>query len=223
MKKNIFKHNAFTFVELLMVMLILGIIITLTMPLLQNIKDDREIYRSYMKKAIHDVTDATSLVFLREKYLTDFTANSLNKLCSIYDCTNAGSKYENCSVGGSCANSTGLRAIYNLLAVPGAECTVAGGAGVEKCFADATAMPDDATSLPGIKVGNKTVMQFQYNPDPPANPTTFGFIYIDVNGNKKPNIPCQDRYRFIIFADRVAIDPAFAPEGCSLELPPPGP
>ena len=77
MSKNICKYNAFTFVELLMVMLILGIIITLTMPLLQNIKNDDELYRSYMKKAIHDVTDATSLVFLREKYLTDFTANSL--------------------------------------------------------------------------------------------------------------------------------------------------
>ena len=217
MNKNIFKHNAFTFVELLMVMLILGIIITLTMPLLQNIKNDDELYRSYMKKAIHDVTDATSLVFLREKYLIDF--GSLNNLCSIYGC-NAGSKYERCSAFGTCANATGLRSVYNLLAVPGTECTAAGGGGVEKCFTDATAMPDDETSLPGIKVGNKTVMQFEYAPNLGATPPTYGNIYIDVNGNKKPNKPCQDRYKFIIYSDRVVMDTAGDYANCSLELSP---
>ena len=218
MKKNVHKHNAFTFVELLMVILLLGIIITLTLPLLQNIKDDKELYRSYMKKAIHDVTDATSLVFLREKYLTDFKSATLGNLCVYYGCATAADKYNACGELG-CNSPTGLRAVYNLLAVPGETCIGAA------CFTGTDGMPTNGAALPGIKVGNKTVMQFSYDPNPPANPTTFGNIYIDVNGSKKPNTGCQDRYKFTILLDRVVLDPDYdgdgnADTGCSYEITP---
>ncbi|MCQ2958154.1 MAG: prepilin-type N-terminal cleavage/methylation domain-containing protein [Candidatus Gastranaerophilales bacterium] len=205
-------EKAFTFVELLMVMLILGIIITLTMPLLNNLKNDEDIYRAYMKKAIHDVTDATNMVFIRERYLTDFSENSLNKLCSIYGCTNLADKYHDCNA--DCSSHQGLRAVYNLLAVPGAVCY---GIGEDDCFsAGITPMVQDGgNNLPGIKNGSKSVMQFLYNPQDTNGDgviDTFGEIYFDVNGNKAPNQLCQDRYKFIIYLDKVAMD------GCDLAL-----
>ena len=66
------KIRAFTFVELLLVMLVLGIIISLTLPIIRNIKDDDDIYRAYMKKANQDVVDAMNMIFIRENQFTGF-------------------------------------------------------------------------------------------------------------------------------------------------------
>ena len=49
----------------------------------------------------------------------------------------------------------------------------------------------------------------------PAIPERFGFIMIDMNGDKRPNTMCQDRYRFILYENRAILDPT---TNCSMSL-----
>ncbi len=168
------KYNAFTFVELLMVMLVLGIIISLTMPLLSNIVNSDDVNRSYMRKAIQDVTDAASLALVKDRFVFGDASSD--------NCTEIRDKFR-LSMSGS-----------NILSTEWADL------GLE-------------ANQPGINVGNKSEIYFLYSAGGPDNHV--GFIYYDVNGSKKPNKPCEDRYRFILYPDKATIDPAL---GCSLAI-----
>ena len=59
------RYKGFNFVELMLVMAVLGVIVALTFPILKNIKDDDDIHRAYMKKANQDVTDALSMALIK--------------------------------------------------------------------------------------------------------------------------------------------------------------
>lgn len=170
------KYNAFTFVELLMVMLVLGIIISLTMPLLSNIVNSDDVNRSYMRKAIQDVTDATALALVKDRFVFGDASSD--------NCTRIRDKFK-LSMSGS-----------NILSTAWADL-------------------DLDANQPGINVGNKSEIYFLYAPAPPAGDEHVGLIYYDVNGSKKPNKPCEDRYRFILYPDKATIDPAL---GCSLAI-----
>ena len=175
------KYKGFTFVELMLVLLVLGIIIMLTIPLLKNLKDDQKIYRAYMKKANQDVTDAVSMAFIKNSALTGF-----DKLGNIGWADNA-ADYD--------ANSLGIRTAITT-AVNGKLC-----AG-KTCLNDP--FVEDA---PGLILPGKSVMMFNYNytAATASKEATYGFIYIDMNGDKSPNELCQDRYKFELYADRAVM------------------
>ena len=222
------KIKGFTFVELLLVLLILGVIISLTLPIIKNIKDDDDIYRAYMKKANHDVTEAMNMIFIK---MPRFTGMSMIEDGTIQNY--AGS--ENFT-----KDSNGLRNIFNV----GLNTFMCG-----TCIAydkdededenslynkttciltdegnPATCMPNDKKftgdhldNQPGLVLGGKPVWVFEYayqakGADNDYGDDIYGFIYVDMNKDKKPNELCKDRYKFVIYNDHVAMD------GCSLEL-----
>ncbi|MCR4880712.1 MAG: prepilin-type N-terminal cleavage/methylation domain-containing protein [bacterium] len=226
------KKKAFTFVELLLVMLVLGIIISLTLPIIKNIKDDEDIYRSYMKKANQDITDAMSMIFIREPNFTGF---------EMFEAP-AGS-YDNDLVKqffGTNIKNVQLRNAFNK-GLNTFECGVCTDADSSECAklivknaagydeermqcaavsfqAQKTALANNiADNQPGLILAGKPIFVFQYQyfekndalnrPEP-----IYGFVYVDMNKDKGPNELCKDRYRFIIYNDRVAMD------GCNLEL-----
>ena len=171
--------KAFNIVELMMVMVVLGIIITLTMPLLRNLVQNEDIHRSYMKKANQDVTDAFEMGFLRNPTTRDMAG---------------------------VANATALRNIFNS-AINGIACTGANGDPAQCTSETLTGVfafndvngQNVVAGQPYVVTGGKEVMAFVIQ-NPPQNGIN-GFIYIDMNGHKQPNRMCQDRYRFIIQHD----------------------
>lgn len=220
------KIKAFNFVELMMVMLILGIIISLTMPLVKNIKDDDGIYRSYMKKANQEVIDAFTMGMMRNPSVRDMSSLAL--------------------IAGA-DNSHKLRNLFND-AINGLPC----GKTFDKDYYDehkddadyvekwdeddanvsctknrlSTQFPDiNLANAPFIVLGGKSVMVFK---DETAAAKIaagiYGYVYVDMNGNKSPNEMCKDRYRFIIYRNSVAMDTeatvggAPNPYACSFNL-----
>ena len=169
------KYRAFTLVELLMVILILGVIITLTAPLLRNLLNNDDMNRAYLKKALQDVTDATSLALVKSRFQFGDASSD--------DSTEIRNKYR-LSVAGTNINATAADA-----ASWGALGLTAG--------------------TPGINVGNKSLMYFERNLQAAdgSNAQREGFVYYDVNGPKRPNAACADRYKFILYSNRVILDP----------------
>lgn len=211
MKKNTKKY-AFNFVELLLVLMILGVVAALSFPILQNIKDDEDIYQAYMKKAIQDVSDASIMALIRNRYLTDY-----GRLGLMGHAKN-GNYYPR--------NSLGIRYAFNTI-INGVECgDCSGNANIpcreESCLSAQFPAQGSASATkpdtPGIIYG-KSVMLFEYSHavgvDDPAIPERFGFIMIDMNGNKGPNTMCQDRYRFLLHRNRAVLDTT---TGCTLGI-----
>ena len=199
------KHKGFTFVELMLVLLVLGVIIMLTIPLLSNLKDDDKIYRAYMKKANQDVTDAVSMALIKNRLFTGF-----DKLGSISGGTGT-ADYR--------ANSSGIRTALEV-AIAGKECTgYSNSANVEPCVDNSNKLViSESKTLtndtPGLILSGKSVMMFEYAYEDATTTkeATYGFIYIDMNGNKSPNELCKDRYQFELYKDRAVM------VGCDLSL-----
>ena len=238
------KIRAFTFVELLLVMLVLGVVISLTLPIIKNIKDDDDIFRSYMKKANQDVTDALSMIFIKETNFTGF---------EMFESTNT---YDQEIVGhfGDGSNCTKLKNAFNrgLNTVECGDCvlklkhdgvtrdwtnckTVGTGAAIRPDNCTAIAFKDASDNdvplnQPGLVLSGKPIMVFQYDysdpdntavgeVDPDESNNIYGYIYIDMNKDKGPNQYCKDRYKFIIYNDRVAMDTDTTHVGgCGFEL-----
>ena len=208
------RYSGFNFVELMLAMCILGIIITLTLPLLKNVKDDDDIYRAYMKKANQDVTDALSMALIKNRYVTDISA--LGKI-------NAGiSTAPYLNNAAIVPTAKGIRYLFNT-ALRGYECGAVSGDGnikvsrdnknqIKACLTNTTFDTTTlATITSGIVVSGNMTMMFDTSAQNIAN-GIYAHIYVDMNGNKSPNSLCKDRYRFILYNNRVALD------GCSLEL-----
>lgn len=203
--------KAFTFVELLLVMLVLGIIISLTLPIVKNIKDDGDIYRAYMKKANQDVTDAINMIFIKDPAFTGFQ--------SVNDGITA-ARDANFS-----ATDSGLRYAFNkgLNTQECKSCTSAGDRSTcstnDNCtaidFKNANGVAQNVTAKPGLVLNGKPIWLFSYGVDNNyggIGETIYGRIYVDMNKDKSPNALCKDRYIFVIYNDRVAM------EGCDYSL-----
>ena len=182
------KHKGFTFVELMLVLLVLGVIIMLTIPLLSNLKDDDKIYRAYMKKANQDVTDAVSMALIKNRLFTGF-----DRLGNIAAGVNT---------AGYTATAEGIRTALSV-AVAGTNCEGTG------CLATPF-----VANAPGLILSGKSVMMFEYayTAATATEEATYGNIYIDMNGNKSPNENCKDRYTFELYNDRAVM------VGCDLSL-----
>ena len=205
------KIKAFNFVELMMVMLILGIVITLTMPLIKNIKEDDDIYRSYMKKANQEVIDAFTMGMLRNPSVRDMSVIPSAELPT--------SETANCQKIRNLFNDA-----INSIACNGNVGVVAGDNATCARNVVSTDFPDnlDLSDQPFIVLGGKSTMIFVYNDDAPP---IYGYVYVDMNGNKSPNEMCKDRYRFVIYRNSVAMDTeaqtaagANNPYACSFNL-----
>ncbi len=185
------RYKGFTFVELMLVLLVLGIIIMLTLPLLKNLKDDSKIYRAYMKKANQDVTDAVSMALIKNRAFTGF-----NALRPLADLPAGMAGYTND------ADGAGIRTALSV-AVAGRDCEGTG------CLTNNPPVAD----AKGLILPGKSVMMFEYNKvdeqkDAAGNVTqeaTYGHIYIDMNGDKSPNEDCKDRYTFVLYNDRAVM------------------
>lgn len=215
-------------------MLILGIIISLTLPIIKNIKDDDDIYRAYMKKATQDVTDAMNMIFVKVPNFTGFEMFQAAE--GTYDADMVNSWFRNSDGDTNC---TKLRNAFNK-GLNTFECGICrdendrtscaklirkNAAGVDEEVMQCAAVsfneirmagvPEMDDTQPGLILAGKPIMVFQYNytadAADPEN-SVYGYVYVDMNKDKSPNELCKDRYRFIIYNDRVALD------GCDFEL-----
>ncbi len=184
-------RNGFNFVELLLVMMVLGVIMALTMPILTNLKDDDDFYRAYMKKANQDVMDMVSMTLVRNRMIGLTGFNKLGHLRLTGVPTTSSQK-----------NSTYLRKIFST-GIRGEACDGAA------CLSsmDFAAVSGDAitpsTNAKGLKLPGKAVIIFEYGYKAAngTQPAYYGHIYYDINGDKRPNKLCQDRYKFRLFKD----------------------
>ena len=231
--------KGFTFVELLLVMLVLGIIISLTLPIIRGIKDDDDIHRAYMKKANQDVTDAVNMISIKENKFRGF---EMVKNAYASNCTTpqAGSsrtalteaKYISTGAD-NCGNT--LRNLFNA-GLNTFECGTCRNVATN-CYKDkdnkvlpcittdfkyknaaGTPINEGIIAQPGLVIGGKPVLIFLYDYDDSGDEPTYGYIYVDMNKDKGPNEYCKDRYKFIIYNDRVAMETDPAKGGCSMAL-----
>lgn len=221
------KIKAFTFVELLLVMLILGVIVTLTLPIIKNIKEDEDIYRAYMKKANQDVLDAMNMLMIKEPRFSGFdmftapAGTYANQIANSFNHSEASS-----------GNDGRLQNAFNR-GLGGLECGICNnranncstdGAAVAECISTNflnTYSSADITGNPGVLLGGKTALVFQWVSSSSENfggERIYGYIYVDMNRDKKPNEYCKDRYKFLIFKDKVAMETRAAKGGCSYTL-----
>ena len=207
------KIKAFTFVELLLVMLILGIIISLTLPIVKNIKDDGDIYRAYMKKANQDVTDAINMIFIKVPDFTGFQSVK-DGITASYDARFT-------------ASNAGLRYAFNK-GLNTQSCKDCNEANPSECATNSDCTTHDfyvgntaqgVASNPGLVLNGKPIWLFKWDcptgaacPTDDANETYYGHIYVDMNKDKSPNKLCEDRFIFVVYNDRVAM------EGCDYSL-----
>jgi len=168
-------RKGFTFVELMMVLLVISLIATLTMPILRNLVNKEDIYRGYLKKAIADVTDAFVISDLQSR---SFTASN---------CTIGGSANQSCTE--IFDNDSGFRDVFATFALNGENCA-AGSCGNE--------FNASIGSIPGILIG-KTMILFEHANTIVDDMNVKGYIYYDINGEKDPNSYCRDRFRFIFY------------------------
>ena len=188
------KMKGFTFVELLMVMLILGFIATLTIPLIKNLMNKQDIYRGYQKKGISEITNAYSLIQLRTRNLTGNNCvfnNTNNQTCANFINSN-----------------TNLRDLFAM---------VINGTNINR---QNWGTNNQLNNLPGLEINKKAVLLFnRENITLNLNGNNFNFanvpvIYYDAdgyemkNGNltQNPASYCKDRYKFLIINDRVILD-----------------
>ena len=203
------KNKAFTFVELLLVLMILGIIMALTIPIIKNLKDDDDIYRAYMKKANQDVTDAMNMVFIKEPNFHGFSKlESYDAFQPPAHITNATSKmnvrlrkaFNRALNAMECQNCTSV-------SVPKLKCET-DDACIAKTFAGYNGR--NIQENEGLYVGGKPVMLFQWVGDKNLSDNNgekiYGYLYMDMNKDKRPNEMCKDRYRFIVYDDRAVMD-----------------
>lgn len=174
------KIKGFTFVELMMVMLILGFIAALTIPLLKNLVNKNDYHRAYQRKAIAEITNAYSLIQLKTRNLT---AN-------------------NCRFGNNndqpCANymssNTNLRDLFAMV-INGTE------------IDDHPWDNDNLDSLPGLVVNRKAVLLFNIESGTPViYYDADGYEIKDGDVTQNPASYCKDRYKFLIINDRVILD-----------------
>lgn len=239
--------KGFTFVELLLVMLVLGIIISLTLPIIKNIKDDDDIYRAYMKKANQDVTDAINMISIKENLFRGFEMlkkayepgdpnyNNIRRNLSYYidanandtrcntmrNLFNAGLNTFEC---GTCHNAADTSRCYKPSNNAASPCI--------SNWKDAGTLNTDLSEQPGLILGGKPAMIFLYNyndgtgcdPDNMTcgtnNDPIYGYVFVDVNKDKSPNECCKDRYKFIVYNDRVAMETTGGVDncGCTFEM-----
>ena len=198
------RYKGFNFVELMLVMAVLGVIVALTFPILKNIKDDDDVYRAYMKKATQDVTDALSMALIKNRYVRDVSVLegglSANLPATIANSLNA-------------EDGVGIRNFLNS-AIGGKICA---GTACMKSLpykkTDTGTGKDLAEDAPGIILGGSAALMVDKKD---GTDDIYAHIYVDMNGNKSPNQLCKDRYRFILYKDRVGLDESI--DGCSLEM-----
>lgn len=233
--------KAFTFVELLLVMLVLGIIISLTLPIIKGIKDDKDIYRAYMKKANQDVTDAVNMISIKENKFRGFEMvkgafEGNDRLRSTLT-----PAYIDTAPGHETRCNT-LRNLFNV-GLDTYECGTCRDVASNNCYKDTDnkVLPcittdfsrnnvnEGITGQPGLVIGGKPVLVFLYSYDDgtgaarvgtrgTATDPIYGYVYVDMNKDKGPNEYCKDRYKFIIYNDRVAMETDKRNGGCSLTL-----
>ena len=215
------KNKAFTFVELLLVLMILGIIMALTIPIIKNVKDDDDIYRAYMKKANQDVTDAMNMIFIKEPNFMGFRQMPDNAAFT--------------------KNDSGLRNAFNS-GLNAMECQGCSDTTLKlKCATNGNCIDKEfkgydgknISENKGLYIGGKPVMLFQWVAGDDNNENVlndangeriYGFVYVDMNKDKRPNEMCKDRYRFIVYSDKIVMDTrqlnaAGDPEGgCKFDL-----
>jgi len=179
--------KGFTFVELLMVMLILGFIASLTVPLVKNLLNKQDIYRAYQKKAINDVTNAYSLIMLKTRNRPDLAsaAGMRNTFAMVMNGTPTDANQDmNWIVG-----DNGFPGII-----------------VNKKAVILFNIEDVIINRGNDEAGDPIVDQYRNTP----------VIYYDANGyevndngqiKNNPNLYCKDRYKFLIINDRVMLDP----------------
>lgn len=186
------KLKAFNMTELMLVMMILGVILVLTLPLAMNIKDDDKIYAAYKGKAIKDVVDASEYALLKNRAKGFGNINiKPDGACPAGECDGDGYFLPNFA----------LRKFFESAIAYKSECYQT------DCLARNTG------TIPGVKIQNGSVITFRYVPGCGGVPaeTVFdcGAIYIDMNGDKKPNETNKDAYVFRIYQDRVVLDPYY--------------
>jgi len=202
------RYKGFNFVELMLVMAVLGVIIALTFPLLKNIKDDDDVYRAYMKKATQDVTDALSMALIKNRFVRDVSYLEKDGIVNdLYEGVNGvGTRdFLNSAIGGkTCAGTNCLSEVK---------------------FKNSPTDPSKKVEVslankPGIILGGSAALMVDTSVKSidVAEPhkSIYAHIYVDMNGNKSPNQLCKDRYRFILYKDRVGLDESI--DGCSLEM-----
>ena len=192
------RYKGFNFVELMLVMAVLGVIVALTFPILKNIKDDDDVYRAYMKKATQDVTDALSMALIKNRFVRDVSYLEKDGIVNnLYEGTGGvGTRdFLNSAIGGKiCAGTACMKSLpYKKT--------------------DTGTGKDLAEDAPGIILGGSAALMVDKKD---GTDDIYAHIYVDMNGNKSPNQLCKDRYRFILYKDRVALDESI--DGCSLEM-----
>ena len=195
------RYKGFNFVELMLVMAVLGVIIALTFPLLKNIKDDDDVYRAYMKKATQDVTDALSMALIKNRFVRDVSYLEKDGIVNdLYEGVNGvGTRdFLNSAIGGKTCAGTNCLSKVNF----------------ENSPTDPSKKVDvSLDDNPGIILGGSAALMVDKKN---GTDDIYAHIYVDMNGNKSPNQLCKDRYRFILYKDRVGLDESI--DGCSLEM-----
>ena len=227
------KIKAFNFVELLLVMAVLGMIMGLTIPILTSLKDDDDIYRAYMKKANQDVIDLSSMALIKGRIygisgfhslkkmdrrlpLITFQDNDSQRLTILF----------NNVISGTYCNRTENYAKVTDYVKDGCLCKNSDCKEGENTFHNFA--PETGTSIgsnptsetPGIKLPGKVVMMFKseiIDTDDESIkdkgiPKIYGLVYIDMNGVKSPNTLCKDRYKFALHKNGASM------LNCNLEL-----
>lgn len=189
------KIKGFTFVELMMVMLILGFIAALTIPLLKNLVNKNDYHRAYQRKAIAEITNAYSLIQLKTRNLTANNCkfgNSNNQPCANYT-----------------GNNTNLRDLFAMV-INGT-----------KINGQNWGTNNQLNNLPGLEINKKAVLLFNienitlkingvninYNNVPVIYYDADGYELRNGNVTQNPASYCRDRYKFLIINDRVMLDP----------------
>ena len=209
--------KAFTLVELLLVMMILGTIITLVITN-QRILNYKRIYTGYQRKATEDVTNAANLVLYRNPSMKNFGkliegSNWKNVVSSpnFYssDCSKTAKSAERC-----------VRAFFKTV-MKGKECdspSACIGTSFHTCetaYKKDTGCPassrfggipiGDTASSVGLKMKNGEVVMFQEAVSGHCDESTIPcfIVYVDMNGAKGPNLYGQDRYRYYVYKNDV--------------------
>ena len=217
--------KGFTLVELLLVMSILGVIIMIVIRH-QTILNYRNIYAGYEKKATEDVVHATNLVMIKNPALSSYIdiAKNGTAINTPADCASGELqclraffstviKGNPCGNAGEAACTTGEA--FNVCSRLGDD-KAGDESGNGSCRGGNKYQKPNGTDLTapsiGLRMKNGEIIMFgdgtdETNTDCTTDPNVpCFFIYVDMNGKKGPNTYKQDRYRFKLYKDYVALD-----------------
>ena len=169
------RYNAFTLAELMIVIMIIGVIASITIPGLLNDTNDSE-FNTALKKAYSDLAGAIVLI----------QANN-NGVVSVGDVSGSSSttlRSDFCSVM-TCTKTDTTQNLF--------------GSTDYKFYKGGNSGWPASSSSPAAMLNNGNIIEFTSNSTCSGTPiTTCGTIAVDINGTKGPNMFGKDTYQFWI-------------------------